>query len=100
MFVLKPDRAEFARLIRLKDDPQFKFVTTMSEQGFLNVVYDRQWFDIGFEKNVNLVVYKRANEYWRERANAIRVIHFTMVKPWACDWACGGDGSRWWWWRE
>ena len=100
VFVLKPDRSEFARLIRLKDDPQFKFVTTMSEQGFLNVVYDRQWFDIGFENNANLVVYKRAKEYWRERANAVRVIHFTMVKPWACDWAWGGDGSRWWWWRR
>jgi hypothetical protein len=100
VFVLKPNRSEFARLIRLKNDPQFKFETTMSEQGFLNVVYEKQWFDIGFENNANLVVYKRANEYWRDRSNAIRVIHFTMVKPWACDWVWGGDGCRWWWWRE
>jgi hypothetical protein len=97
VFVLKPDSVEFARLIRLKNDPQFKFETTMSEQGFLNVVYEKQWFDIGFENNANLVVYKRANEYWRDRSNAIRVIHFTMVKPWSCDWVWGGDGSRWWW---
>jgi hypothetical protein len=97
---------EFAKLSLLKVKkkknspkkfPQLHPSTTMSEQGFLNVVYEKQWFDIGFENNANLVVYKRANEYWRDRSNAIRVIHFTMVKPWSCDWVWGGDGSRWWW---
>ena len=86
VFVLKPNLTEYSRLIRLKNDPRFHFETSMAEQGFLNVVYEKQWFDIGFENNANLVVFKRANEYWRARSHNIKVIHYTMVKPWACEW--------------
>ena len=89
VFVLKPNLTEFMRLIRLKNDRRFHFETSMAEQGFLNAVYVKQWFEIGFENNANLVVYNRENEYWRDHLRNIRVIHFTMVKPWACEWTRG-----------
>ena len=46
VFSIKPNRSEFTRLINLKNDPNFKFETTMSEQGFLNVVYKNQSVDL------------------------------------------------------
>jgi alpha-N-acetylglucosamine transferase len=84
VFVMKPNRTEFDRLIDLKKDSRFKFDEAQSEQGFLNVVYKDEWFDIGFEHNANLAVYSQKNSYWRERENDINMIHFTMEKPWAC----------------
>jgi glycogenin glucosyltransferase len=54
----------------------------MSEQGFLNVFYKDQWFEIGFEYNANLAVYSQQRKYWDEREGNISVIHYTMSKPW------------------
>jgi glycogenin glucosyltransferase len=85
VFVIKPNILEFNRLIALKTDPNFKFETTMSEQGFLNVVYKNKWYEIGFEYNANLAAYTQQPEYWKKRESNIRVIHYTMNKPWACD---------------
>ena len=84
VFVLRPNLAEYARLIQLKNDANFKFETTMSEQGFLNVVYKNQWLEIGFENNANLAVYSQLPDYWKAREANISVIHYTMEKPWDC----------------
>ena len=84
VFIIRPNRTEFSNLIRLKNDENFKFETTMSEQGFLNEVYKNQWYEIGFENNANLAVYTQKPKYWSKRENDIRIIHFTMEKPWKC----------------
>jgi alpha-N-acetylglucosamine transferase len=84
VFVIKPNKEEFVRLIKLKNDPNFLFETAMSEQGFLNVAYKDQWYEIGFENNANLAVYSQKPEYWKERESKINVIHYTMNKPWQC----------------
>ena len=84
VFTVRPNLTEYERLIMLKNDQNFKFETTMSEQGFLNVVYKDKWFDFGFENNANLAVYSQINTYWMEREKRINVIHYTMEKPWAC----------------
>jgi alpha-N-acetylglucosamine transferase len=82
VFVIKPDRKEYERLVQLKEDRSVKFETTMSEQGFLNVVYEKQWFEIGFEYNANLAAYTQLKTFWQEREGFVNVIHFTMIKPW------------------
>jgi lipopolysaccharide biosynthesis glycosyltransferase len=84
VFVIKPNHTEFNRLIRLKSDDSVKFETAMSEQGFLNVVYKDQWYEIGFENNANLAAYSQIPDYWKQRQDNISVIHYTMNKPWAC----------------
>jgi alpha-N-acetylglucosamine transferase len=84
VFVIKPDRGEFERLLALKNDTNFKFHTTMSEQGFLNEVYKDQWYEIGFEYNANLAAYAQQRKFWDQRAQNISVIHYTLEKPWAC----------------
>jgi glycogenin glucosyltransferase len=85
IFVIKPNVMEHARLMRLKEDrKRVKFDPLMSEQGFLNVVYKNRWHEIGFEYNANLAVYAQKRSFWDEREKNIRVIHYTMNKPWAC----------------
>jgi alpha-N-acetylglucosamine transferase len=85
VFVIKPNKQEFHKLIQLKSDPNFVFETIMSEQGFLNQAYKDQWYEIGFENNANLAVYTQKPDFWKKMANKINVIHFTMNKPWICD---------------
>jgi alpha-N-acetylglucosamine transferase len=84
VFVVKPNQTELERLIKLKNDENFKFDTPMSEQGFLNEAYKNQWYEIGFEYNANLAAYSQTRKYWDERAKNISVIHFTLNKPWDC----------------
>ena len=84
VFVLKPNHTEFKRLIELKSDQNLKFETSMSEQGFLNVVYKNLWYEIGFENNANLAVYAQKRDFWDGKENFINIIHYTMEKPWAC----------------
>ena len=84
VFVVRPNTTEFIRLLKAKSDPNVKFETTMSEQGFLNVVYKDLWYEIGFENNANLAVYSQKRDFWESRQNAINVIHYTMNKPWSC----------------
>jgi lipopolysaccharide biosynthesis glycosyltransferase len=82
VFVIKPSRKEYDRLIELKENENVKFETALSEQGLLNVVYENKWFEIGFEYNANLAVYTQLREFWKQREGFINVIHFTMIKPW------------------
>jgi alpha-N-acetylglucosamine transferase len=84
VFVIKPSVAEFDRLIQLKDDPNFEFDTSAPEQNFLNAVYRKQWFEIGFVYNANLAAYTIKPHYWRTHEKNISIIHYTMHKPWAC----------------
>ena len=95
VFSVRPNLTEFERLIVLKNDQNFKFETTMSEQGFLNVVYKDKWFEIGFENNANLAVYSQIKSYWMERDKQINVIHYTMEKPWACGPAYKDPCDKW-----
>lgn len=84
VFVIKPNRTEYKYLIGLKNNESFNFETKMSEQGFLNEAYKNQWYEIGFENNANLAVYTQKRDYWLEREKDIKIIHFTMQKPWSC----------------
>jgi len=84
VFVLKPNLTEFTRLIELKSDQNLQFEMSMSEQGFLNVVYKNLWYEIGFENNANLAVYSQKRDFWDGKENFINIIHYTMEKPWAC----------------
>ncbi len=84
VFVIKPSVAEFHRLIKLKDDPNFVFDTSAPEQNLLNEVYKEQWLEIGFVYNGNLAAYTIKPHYCRAHQRNISMIHYTMHKPWAC----------------
>jgi hypothetical protein len=87
VYIVRPNRSEFERLIELKQDESVKFETIMSEQGFQNVVFKDQWFEIGFQHNAMSAVFTWDNKFWRQIADdkkGIRVIHYTLEKPWKC----------------
>jgi lipopolysaccharide biosynthesis glycosyltransferase len=84
IFVVKPNRTEFDRLIKLKEDENFKFNSGWAEQGFLNDVYKDQWYEIGFEYNANVAAYLQVRDFWNAREKNIRIIHYTLGKPWNC----------------
>jgi lipopolysaccharide biosynthesis glycosyltransferase len=57
----------------------------MSDQGFLNQVYQNDWHEIGFVNNANLALYKFQRKFWDDhKIEDINIIHFTMQKPWKC----------------
>ena len=82
MFMIKPDHSEYTRLLKMKDT--VKFETAMSEQGFLNVVYKGKWLDPGFEFNANIAAFSQIPTFWKSIEEKIRIIHYTMEKPWKC----------------
>lgn len=86
VFMIRPDVTEFARLLELKQDPASTYEFKMAEQGFLNAVYSGQWAELDFVYNANLAVYLQDPSTWARFKDKIRVVHFTMSKPWSCDW--------------
>jgi hypothetical protein len=78
VFLIRPNTAEYQRLLRLQKDGSVDF------EGFLNVVYKDQWYDIGFRNNANVAIYSQLRSYWETHEQDICVIHYTMVKPWDC----------------
>ena len=84
VFLIHPSEYEYTRLLSAKNDPKVEFEVAMSEQGFLNVLYRELWLDIGFPFNANLAVFTQQPQYWKTHEQEIRIIHYTMNKPWAC----------------
>jgi len=84
VFFIKPNTSEYERLRFIQKDPAIEFETSMSEQGFLNVVYEDMWYDIEFRNNANLAVYSQLRSYWDENFAKVNILHYTMTKPWAC----------------
>ena len=85
IFSIKPNGTELRRLLELKKDPTLYFDPRMSEQEFLNVVYQNQWYNFGFANNANLLAFKEVRDYWYKHNNTINVIHYTVNKPWECE---------------
>ena len=67
----------------------------MAKQGFLNVVYKNQWYDIGFEHNANLAIFSHDHSFWDPHEKEIRIVHYTMEKPWGCSPHYGIPCSWW-----
>jgi hypothetical protein len=89
VFLINPDEHEYQRLLQLQNSNSVKYESNMAEQGWINVVYKDKWYDIGFTNNANLAAYSdgkydRPSSMWAEKSDDIRVIHYTMNKPWEC----------------
>jgi len=84
VLLLHPSLAEYTRLAELlSSGMEFEYV--MADQGFLNVVYQNDWKEIGFVNNANLALYRFQREFWdKTPVEDLVVIHYTMQKPWKC----------------
>jgi hypothetical protein len=84
VFLINPDEHEYQRLLQLQSSNSVKYEINMAEQGWINVVYKDKWYNIGFTNNANLAVYSQDHLMWTKNSDDIRVIHYTMNKPWEC----------------
>lgn len=79
---VKPNQEEFDRLVGLAMNGGVEYEQAWSEQGFLSVLFKKEWCEIPMEKNANLAFYPEVPRLWK--ALAIEAIHFTENKPWNC----------------
>ena len=65
-----------------------------AEQGFLNLYYGQQVARIPHVYNGNLAIKSKSRQYWDAIQAQMRVVHFTLVKPFDMTPRCGGqDGA-------
>jgi alpha-N-acetylglucosamine transferase len=85
VMLLHPSVSDYEYLTKKLMDETFEFEYVMSDQGFLNAVYENNWHEIGFLNNANLALYRFQRDFWDEhKLEDIRIIHYTMQKPWRC----------------
>jgi lipopolysaccharide biosynthesis glycosyltransferase len=81
MFMIHPDWAEYRRLVQLQEDRAIQdYEYIMAEQGWLNAVYNDSWKDVGLIYNANVA--GRNDPLFKDKANDLRIIHYTTMKPW------------------
>jgi hypothetical protein len=87
VFVMVPTAHEYGRLIGLQQCNGVRYEQEMAEQGFLNAVYKnkKHWHKLDFTFNANLAAYTEQREFWDAHEKEIRIVHYTMQKPWECD---------------
>lgn len=81
VLLVRPDRDEYKRLLLLRYTLREKFWT---EDQLFNEVYKYTWVDIGFEHNADIAAYIRDPEYWAKHSNNLKILHYSVVKPWRC----------------
>lgn len=86
VFVIKPDILEYNFLLEKLSSFSVTYELAMAEQGFLNALYvpNRKWVELDFIFNANLAVFEFKTDHWSQQFSNIRIIHFTMQKPWNC----------------
>eukprot|EP01062_Namystynia_karyoxenos_P025152 TRINITY_DN19871_c0_g1_i1.p1 TRINITY_DN19871_c0_g1~~TRINITY_DN19871_c0_g1_i1.p1 ORF type:complete len:353 (+),score=132.98 TRINITY_DN19871_c0_g1_i1:73-1059(+) len=102
VFVVHPNKKEHERMMSYhRGDLPLQYDKFWSEQAFLNALYRNQWHDIGWEHNANLVLWEENRGFWARREGNLRIVHYTMKKPWKgcdklylpiCDWWTGERG--------
>jgi lipopolysaccharide biosynthesis glycosyltransferase len=77
---IKPSAEEFNRLnvVRLTTR---NYRTEMADQGLLNYVYAKVGEIIPFEYNGNLAAQVQNGRFWSEHRPALKIIHYTWIKP-------------------
>ena len=85
VMVLRPSLPEYDRVIGLLQRDEVKYEIIMSEQGFLNEVYHgKQVARLKFTDGANLAAMTAFKREWDEARPRIRLLHYTMSKPWDC----------------
>eukprot|EP01064_Diplonema_japonicum_P025597 TRINITY_DN36_c5_g1_i1.p1 TRINITY_DN36_c5_g1~~TRINITY_DN36_c5_g1_i1.p1 ORF type:complete len:315 (+),score=61.06 TRINITY_DN36_c5_g1_i1:81-1025(+) len=98
VFLIHPNTADYNELITYhRGDRPLEYNKHWSEQAFLNALWKDKWYDLGFEHNANLALYTEDPAFWKSRQNHIRVVHYTMRKPWKnCQKSPYYEICKWW----
>ena len=79
VMVFKPDSAVFADMLSKVESAHFDRVA--AEQSYLNLYYGSQVLKLPHLYNGNLAIKLRAAPYWEAVQEQLRIIHYTLVKP-------------------
>lgn len=79
VMVFKPDSEVFADMLAKVESAHFDRVA--AEQSYLNLYYGSQVLKLPHVYNGNLAIKWRAQEYWKAMQEQLRIIHYTLVKP-------------------
>ena len=79
VMVFKPDSNVFADMLSKVESAHFDRIA--AEQSYLNLYYGSQVIRLPHVYNGNLAIKWRAGPYWNAIQEQLRVIHYTLVKP-------------------
>ena len=65
-----------------------------AEQGFLNLYYGQQAIRLPHVYNGNLAVKTKGRKYWDAIQDQMRIVHFTLTKPFNPDPRCGEENGE------
>lgn len=95
VMAFKPNSEVFKDMLSKVEDA--KFNREAAEQSYLNLYYGSQVVRLPHIFNGNLAIKGRSRSYWAAMQDQMRIIHYTLAKPfdsrpWCGDKACeGGD---------
>jgi alpha-N-acetylglucosamine transferase len=79
VMAFKPDSAVFADMLSKVESAHFDRIA--AEQSYLNLYYGSQVLRLPHVYNGNLAIKWRAAPYWNAIQEQLRIIHYTVVKP-------------------
>ena len=79
VMAFKPDSKVFADMLSKVESAHFDRIA--ADQSYLNLYYGSQAFRLPHVYNGNLAIKWRAEAYWNAMQEQLRIIHYTLVKP-------------------
>ena len=79
VMAFKPDSNVFADMLSKVESAHFDHIA--AEQSYLNLYYGAQVLRLPHVYNGNLAIKFRAGPYWNGIQDQLRIIHYTLVKP-------------------
>ena len=89
VMAFKPNSEVFADMLSKVESAHFDHIA--AEQSYLNLYYGSQVVRLPHVYNGNLAIKWRAGQYWTAMQEQLRVIHFTLVKPFDDAIKCASD---------
>ena len=89
VLAIKPDSNVFDDMLTkiYRDD----YKHNEAEQGFLNLYYGQQVVRFPHVYNGNLAIKTKSRPYWDAIQDQMRIVHFTLTKPFEMAPKCGGE---------
>ena len=91
VLAIKPDSDVFDDMLTRIYRDDYKHIE--AEQGFLNLYYGQQVVRLPHVYNGNLAIKGQSRQYWDAIQDQMRIVHFTLTKPFDVLPRCGGEGE-------
>jgi len=87
VLLFKPDTRIFDDMLAKVDDAKYSLVE--AEQSYLNLYFGQQTVRLPHIYNGNLAIKVRSQSFWDAMETQMRIVHFTLVKPFDGRPSCG-----------